>query len=111
MEPLLESDDPEALLRSLPILIDRNYDLSITNLGRLHMPTPCGGGSKGSLTIECVYAPFLQVSPGETILGINSSGGSIHFALAYEVENDQESIGVATMDDLVAAIDQPAYHT
>ncbi len=111
MEPLLESDDPEALLRSLPILIDRNYDLSITNLGRLDMPARCGGRGKGNLTIEGVYAPLLQVSPGETILGVNSVGGSIHFALAHEVENDQEAIGVAAMDDLVAAIDASAYQT
>lgn len=80
--------DFETMLKSMPIPLDRDYDLSLTNLGRLDMPV-----HYVALTLEAIYGPILTVSPGETVVGVNSAGGAIHLVLACEVENDTTAVG------------------
>jgi hypothetical protein len=50
--------------------------------------------------LKGIHASLLQVFPGETILGINAAGGSIHFAQVRKVGNDPVAIGIVAMNAL-----------
>lgn len=54
------------------------YDLSITNLGRLNLPTQAGG-----LQLDAVYGPALGGNPDDIVLGVATVGGKMTFSLAF----------------------------
>jgi hypothetical protein len=56
-----------------------NYDISVTNLGRLDIPT-----QYGPLRLEALYGPALSVA-GERhhVLGVTTIGGRLAFTLAF----------------------------
>lgn len=54
------------------------YDLSITNLGRLNLPTQAGG-----LQLDAVYGPALGGNPDDIVLGVATVGGKMAFSLAF----------------------------
>jgi hypothetical protein len=54
---------------------DMNYDVAISNLGRLDIPT-----HYGALRLEAVYGPMVLALPTETLLGVTSVNDCIFFA-------------------------------
>ncbi|MBN1920858.1 MAG: hypothetical protein JW892_06415 [Anaerolineae bacterium] len=54
------------------------YDLSITNLGRLNLPTQAG-----ALQLDAVYGPSLGGNPEDIVLGVSTVGGRMAFSLAF----------------------------
>jgi hypothetical protein len=54
------------------------YDLSITNLGRLNLPTQAG-----ALQLDAVYGPALGGNPDDIVLGVATVGGEMTFSLAF----------------------------
>jgi hypothetical protein len=51
---------------------EMNYDVSITNLGRLNFPT-----EYGDLRLEALYGPLVNALEKETILGVVTVGGQM----------------------------------
>jgi NRPS condensation-like uncharacterized protein len=71
---------PDAdLLRLLVDSFTANYDISVTNLGRLDIPA-----QYGPLRLEALYGPALSVA-GEhhRVLGVTTVGGRMSFTLAF----------------------------
>jgi hypothetical protein len=54
------------------------YDLSITNLGRLDFPL-----QYGSLQLEALYGPSISGIPEEIVLGVATIGGIMRFTLVF----------------------------
>ncbi len=51
-----------------------DYDLSLSNIGRLDIPT-----TYGSLTLESLYGPTFSASGNNRVLGVNTTGGRLFF--------------------------------
>ena len=66
---------PEIVSRSF-LTVD--YDLSITNLGRLDFPTQVG-----LLQLDALYGPSLGGNPQDIVLGVITVGGKMHFTLSF----------------------------
>lgn len=75
IEAISDSLQPAAMMQSAPAA---NYDLSITNLGRLKMPEPTN-----KLQLEALYGPCVAGNPDEVVLGVNSVNGRLHFSLLF----------------------------
>lgn len=54
------------------------YDLSISNLGRLDIPI-----QYGSLYLEAFYGPAIGTNPEEIVLGVITIGGKMHFTMTF----------------------------
>jgi hypothetical protein len=54
------------------------YDLSISNLGRLDLPV-----RYGSLKLEVLYGPALGCNPEEVVLGVSTVGDKARFAMTF----------------------------
>jgi NRPS condensation-like uncharacterized protein len=54
------------------------YDLSISNLGRLDIPT-----HYGALSLEAFYGPVIGTNPEEITLGVITVGGKMHFTMTF----------------------------
>ena len=52
--------------------------LSITNLGRLDLPT-----RYGSLQLEALFGPILGGDPEDVVLGVLTIGGRMHLGLSF----------------------------
>jgi hypothetical protein len=55
-----------------------DYDLSITNLGRLDFPT-----RYGSLQLDALFGPILGGDPEDIVLGVITIGGKMHLGLSF----------------------------
>jgi hypothetical protein len=55
-----------------------DYDLSITNLGRLDFPT-----RYGSLQLDALFGPILGGDPQDIVLGVITIGGNMHLGLSF----------------------------
>jgi NRPS condensation-like uncharacterized protein len=55
-----------------------NYDLAVTNLGRLDFPT-----QSGSLHFEALYGPLVNGFPFERTVSLLTFGSVMHFAFAF----------------------------
>ncbi|MBN1261030.1 MAG: hypothetical protein JXB35_10155 [Anaerolineae bacterium] len=55
-----------------------DYDLSITNLGRLEFPL-----HYGALTVEALHGPAVLARPDEVVLGVLTVGGQLTFTLTF----------------------------
>ncbi|MFL7892499.1 MAG: hypothetical protein AB8I56_10570 [Anaerolineales bacterium] len=66
---------PEILINQWPKV---EYDLSITNLGKLDIPV-----HYGSLQLEALYGPTITGNPTEIVLGVITIGGKMYFSLVY----------------------------
>lgn len=60
------------------ILAEVEYDLSISNLGRLEIPA-----QYGSLQMEAVYGPTLGTNPQEVVLGVSTVDDKMHFTMSF----------------------------
>jgi len=79
------------------------HDLSITNLGRLALPT-----TYGSLQIKALYGPAVGGVPGEAVLGVLTLAGRLNFTLVLpqktaSLAGETRLRGVA-MDQLAQAV-------
>ena len=54
------------------------YDLSISNLGRLDFPVQFG-----PLKLEALYGPTIGCNAKEVVLGVVTVGGKMHFTMAF----------------------------
>jgi hypothetical protein len=54
------------------------YDLSISNLGRLDFPV-----QYGALKLEALYGPSIGCNAEEIVLGVVTVGGKMHFTMAF----------------------------
>ena len=54
------------------------YDLSISNLGRLDFPI-----HYGSLILEALYGPAIGTNPQEITLGVATIGSKMHFTMTF----------------------------
>ncbi len=61
-----------------------NYDLAVSNLGRLDFPI-----QYGSLTLEAMYGPIINTNEGENILGVCTIGNQLYFNFVCK-ENKME---------------------
>ena len=66
---------PEFVARSV---MTASYDLSITNLGRLDIPT-----QYGMLHLDGLYGPSLGGNPDNIVLGVITIEGKMHFTLSF----------------------------
>lgn len=55
-----------------------SYDLSITNLGRLDIPT-----QYGNIHLEGLYGPSLGGNPDDIVLGVITIADKMHFTLSF----------------------------
>ena len=75
MDELASVLTPEMMAQSV---IGVDYDLSITNLGRLDFPV-----QYGSLLLEALFGPSLGGNPEDIVLGVITIGDKMHFALTF----------------------------
>ena len=75
MDKLAPVITPEILVQTYAGV---EYDLSITNLGRLDIPTQFG-----SLQLEAFYGPSISAIPDEIILSISTVGGKMYLNLIF----------------------------
>lgn len=80
-----------------------DYDLSISNLGKLDFPV-----QYGSLTLEALFGPAIS-NPGEIVLGVITNGGKMNLVMTFTETtmtlSHAEEIKEAAMKHLVAAIE------
>jgi hypothetical protein len=81
-----------------------DYDLSITNLGRLDFPV-----QYGALQLEALYGPSLCGSPQDIVLGVITIRDKMHFTLSFTDSkmnlSQAERIIEKAMDWLAMAIE------
>lgn len=71
-QQMLQTMPLEQAIRFSELLVD--YDLSITNLGQLDIPT-----INGALCLESIYGPSVNGMAGEKILGVATVAGRMTF--------------------------------
>ena len=69
---------PEAMLGGEEAFGSIEYDLSLSNIGRLDIPT-----TYGPLQLESLYGPTFSAM-GDRIVGVNTTGGRIFFTFIYQ---------------------------
>ena len=75
MDELFSAITPQIVAQSFTGV---EYDLSISNLGRLDIPI-----QYGSLYLEAFYGPALATNPEEIVLGVITIGGKMHFTMTF----------------------------
>lgn len=75
MDELVSVITPTIVARSFTGI---EYDLSISNLGRLDFPI-----QYGSLQLEALYGPTIGCNPEEVVLGVITIGDKMHFTMAF----------------------------
>ena len=84
-----------------------SYGYSITNVGRMNIPT-----SYDQYQLESVYGPFVYSDVNEKTIGVITTGDKVTFLMSYNkaIVNPQtaEEIRKAAMDYLSNAINQYA---
>jgi hypothetical protein len=68
----------ENMIKMAEFFTKIDYDLSLSNLGWLDLPT-----TYGSLELESLYGPTFSAMAGEKIVGVNTMGGRMFFTLIY----------------------------
>jgi hypothetical protein len=76
----LMDSSSDAMRQAVPAFATQpvNYDFSISNLGRLSLPV-----QKGSLKLETVYGPIVNISEQETTVGVSTACGRLTMTLTY----------------------------
>jgi hypothetical protein len=74
MDELVSVITPKIVAQSYSAV---EYDLSISNLGRLDFPI-----QYGPLRLEALYGPTIGCNPEEVVLGVISIGDKMHFTMA-----------------------------
>jgi hypothetical protein len=76
---LMETIAPVATFENISTYMPKvEYDLSISNLGRLDFPT-----QYGPLELEALYGPTITGIPEEIVLGVITAGDKMHFTMVY----------------------------
>jgi hypothetical protein len=82
-----------------------SYGYSITNVGRMNIPT-----SYGQYQLESVYGPFVYSDVNEKTMGVITVGDKVTFLISYNktivTPHTAEAIRKAAMDYLSKAVDQ-----
>jgi hypothetical protein len=83
---------------------DPEFDLSISNLGRLDLPL-----RYGSLTLEALYGRMISCNPQEVVSGVVTVGGRMRFTMTFTdmtmAQHDAERIVELAMQRLALATD------
>ncbi len=59
-----------------------NYGYSITNVGRVDIPT-----AYDHMELDCVYGPFVYSDVNEKTVGVTTVGNKLTFVMSYNEES------------------------
>jgi len=78
-----------------------SYGFSITNVGRVDIPT-----QYGSRTIESVYGPFVYSDVNEKVVGVTTVGGRMTFSLVCNAEAVGADVAMSIRDSTMARLEE-----
>lgn len=85
--------NPEGMHRMSDFFLKVDYDLSLSNIGRLDFPV-----TYGPLRLESLYGPTFSATPGDRVVGVNTVGGRMHFTFVFRDVTLDASTGEQVKD-------------